>query len=120
MPHSPAVAAAQSVPHKPAQSGDPDVPDSGKTEGVDWRERLEAFVSESVRFLDLLDGVRHTADLGAEVAPGLHERELRHLMTHEWARTADDVLWRRSKLGLHLDAAGREAVARWLTSVRPQ
>ena len=70
--------------------------------------------------LDLLDGVRHTADLGAEVAPGLHERELRHLMTHEWARTADDVLWRRSKLGLHLDAAGREAVARWLTSVRPQ
>ncbi len=29
----------------------------GKTEGVDWRERLEAFVSESLRFLDLLDGV---------------------------------------------------------------
>ena len=31
--------------------------ENGKTEGVDWRERLEAFVSESVRFLDLLDGV---------------------------------------------------------------
>jgi glycerol-3-phosphate dehydrogenase len=51
--------------------------------------------------------------LGAEVAPGLHEGELRYLHAHEWARSADDVLWRRSKLGLHLSAAEREAVARW-------
>ena len=42
--------------------------------------------------------------LGAEVAPGLHEAELRYLHDHEWARSADDVLWRRSKLGLHLSA----------------
>jgi glycerol-3-phosphate dehydrogenase len=31
----------------------------------------------------------------------------------EWARTGDDALWRRSKLGLHLDAAGRERVKAW-------
>ena len=49
--------------------------------------------------------------LGAEVAPGLFEAELNYLHTHEWARTADDVLWRRTKLGLHLNAAERAAVA---------
>jgi glycerol-3-phosphate dehydrogenase len=40
--------------------------------------------------------------------------EVRYLMQHEWARTADDVLWRRSKLGLRLDAAEREALARFM------
>ena len=39
--------------------------------------------------------------LGAEVAPGLHAAELHYLHDHEWARNADDVLWRRTKLGLH-------------------
>jgi glycerol-3-phosphate dehydrogenase len=53
------------------------------------------------------------AGLGAEVVPGLHEGELRYLHDHEWARSADDVLWRRSKLGLHLSEAERAAVARW-------
>ncbi|MFZ5538191.1 MAG: glycerol-3-phosphate dehydrogenase [Pseudomonadota bacterium] len=52
-------------------------------------------------------------DLGREVAPGLHEAELRYLRDHEWARSADDVLWRRTKLGLHLDAGQRAAVQAW-------
>ena len=55
-------------------------------------------------------------DLGPEVAPGLHEAELHYLHDHEWARTADDVLWRRSKLGLHLSTGDRAAVAAWCTS----
>ncbi|MEB2510121.1 glycerol-3-phosphate dehydrogenase [Burkholderia multivorans] len=50
------------------------------------------------------------ADLGAEIVPGLFEAELRYLRDAEWATCAQDVLWRRSKLGLHvapgtLDAA---------------
>lgn len=53
------------------------------------------------------------ADPGREVAPGLFEAELRHLVEHEWAHGAEDVLWRRSKLGLHLTPAQREAVAAW-------
>ncbi len=52
-------------------------------------------------------------ELGAEVAPGLHEGELRHLHDAEWARSADDVLWRRSKLGLHYAPEARERVAAW-------
>ena len=58
--------------------------------------------------------------LGAEIAPHVHEAELRHLVDREWARTADDVLWRRSKLGLHLGAGGREAVAAWMAEVDTQ
>ncbi|MEN9417586.1 MAG: hypothetical protein RI988_1206, partial [Pseudomonadota bacterium] len=54
------------------------------------------------------------AGLGAEIAPGLHEAELDFLVRHEWARSAEDVLWRRSKLGLHFSAAEREAVGRWM------
>ena len=51
--------------------------------------------------------------VGAEIAPGLFECELRYLHDHEWARSADDVLWRRSKLGLHYTADERAAVAAW-------
>jgi glycerol-3-phosphate dehydrogenase len=54
--------------------------------------------------------------LGAEVAPGLFEAELAYLHQHEWARCADDVLWRRTKLGLHLSEAQRAAVATWCTT----
>jgi glycerol-3-phosphate dehydrogenase len=53
--------------------------------------------------------------LGPEVAPGVHEGELRHLCEDEWACNAEDVLWRRSKLGLHLDAAAQARVSDWLT-----
>jgi len=50
------------------------------------------------------------------VAPGVFAGELEHLRRDEWARTGDDVLWRRTKLGLHLDARARAAVAAWMSS----
>jgi glycerol-3-phosphate dehydrogenase len=56
------------------------------------------------------------ADLGAEVAPGLFEAELTYLHAHEWASSAQDVLWRRTKLGLHYTEAQRQAVADWWAS----
>jgi len=49
----------------------------------------------------------------AQVARGLHEAELHYLQEHEWARSAEDVLWRRTKLGLHYGPAERAAVAAW-------
>ncbi|WP_418121557.1 glycerol-3-phosphate dehydrogenase [Variovorax sp. 160MFSha2.1] len=66
------------------------------------------------RIADLLGDAKAMADLGCEVAPGLHERELRFLQDNEWAVSAEDVLWRRSKLGLHYTPEQREQVARWL------
>ena len=59
-------------------------------------------------------------DLGEEVAPGLYEAELRYLQQVEWACCADDVLWRRSKLGLHLTPAQRAAVAAWFDRQQPK
>jgi len=64
----------------------------------------------------LLDGAAALADLGAELTPGLHAAELRWLQREEWASDADDVLWRRSKLGLRCDAAARERLVRALGS----
>ena len=42
------------------------------------------------------------ADLGRDFGDGLYEREVDYLVDQEWAMTAEDVLWRRSKLGLHV------------------
>ncbi|CAG4900711.1 glycerol-3-phosphate dehydrogenase [Paraburkholderia gardini] len=56
---------------------------------------------------------RALADLGHAFAPGLYEAELRYLRDTEWARCAHDVLWRRTKLGLHLIGSGKlDVVAR--------
>jgi glycerol-3-phosphate dehydrogenase len=63
-----------------------------------------------------VDPLLAAGDLGRTVAPGLHEAELRYLCAHEWARCADDVLWRRTKLGLHFGADERAAVERWFGS----
>ena len=53
------------------------------------------------------------ADLGHHFGGDLYEAELRYLVDAEFARSAQDVLWRRSKLGLHLHATAKEAVERW-------
>jgi glycerol-3-phosphate dehydrogenase len=52
--------------------------------------------------------------LGHDYGAGLHEAELRYLVETEYARTADDVLWRRTKLGLELSEVERAAVGRAL------
>ncbi len=62
----------------------------------------------------ILGGATTSADLGPHFGAGLYAREIEHLRATEWAVTADDVLWRRTKLGLHLDAPRRDAVAAFL------
>ena len=54
---------------------------------------------------------RTLAGLGQDLGAGLSEAELDHLVQEEWARTPDDVLWRRSKLGLQLPPAERGPLA---------
>ncbi|WP_354375685.1 glycerol-3-phosphate dehydrogenase [Variovorax paradoxus] len=66
------------------------------------------------RVAELLGNAQSMADMGDAVAPGLHERELQFLQESEWAMSADDVLWRRSKLGLRYTAEERAQVADWL------
>ena len=52
----------------------------------------------------LLEGARSEADLGPRFGADLHAREVDYLMRHEWAASAEDILWRRTKLGLRLTA----------------
>jgi glycerol-3-phosphate dehydrogenase len=49
-------------------------------------------------------------DLGQHYGAGLTERELRYFVDHEWAQTAEDVLWRRTKAGLEMTEAQRQRV----------
>ena len=60
--------------------------------------------------IGLLNEARGLADLGEDFGGGLCERELEWMLAHEWARSADDVLWRRSKCGLHMTPEQRERV----------
>ena len=64
----------------------------------------------------LLDGVRALGDLGRHFGAALYEREARFLIADEWAEEADDILERRTKHGLHLTDAERDAFAAWVQS----
>ena len=50
----------------------------------------------------------------------LSAAEVRYLMKYEWARTADDVLWRRSKLGLTLSKVEKDALAQFMVQFTVQ
>lgn len=58
------------------------------------------------------------APTGGEFAPGLGKTEVEWLLREEWARTADDILWRRSKLGLVATPAQQAALEKYLVSRR--
>ncbi len=66
------------------------------------------------RVAALLDGATGVADLGRDFGVGLSEREVDYLVANEWAETADDILWRRTKLGLKMTPAERDALSAYL------
>src|SRR5664279_4346882 len=59
-------------------------------------------------------------DLGPRLDGDLTGAELRYMVEHEWAQTADDVLWRRSKLGLTATAEQRTEISRFIASLGDQ
>ena len=60
----------------------------------------------------LLGDARTVTDLGEDFGAGLSAREVDYLIEHECARSAEDILWRRTKLGLH--GADREKLENYL------
>lgn len=60
------------------------------------------------RTLDVIGDAKDLAGMGRHFGEGLTEREVLWMKANEWARTADDILWRRSKLGLHMLATQGE------------
>jgi len=67
----------------------------------------------------LLGAARSLRDLGRHFGAGLYEAEIRYLVGTEFARTADDILWRRTKLGLEMSAKEQRALADWLARNLP-
>lgn len=68
----------------------------------------------------MLDGVNSAAEMGQDLGGGLTTLELNWLIEHEWAQTAEDVLWRRTKLGLSVPSGTAERVGAYLDSRRTQ
>lgn len=64
----------------------------------------------------LLAGIHKLEAMGQHFGAGLYECELRQLIEREWARTADDVLWRRTKFGLRLSPQQAGQLAQWISS----
>jgi len=62
----------------------------------------------------ILGEAKTVDELGRYFGANLYAAEVDYLVHQEWARTADDVVWRRTKCGLHLDVAQRAAVAAYL------
>ncbi len=62
----------------------------------------------------LLDASGTLSDLGESFGDDLTEAEVRYLMRAEWAHTAEDILWRRSKLGLRISRDAQDALSRYM------
>lgn len=85
-----------------------------------WLERRSATRlarAYGTRARDILGDTKSLADLGRHFGADLYEREVRYLMKAEWARRAQDVLWRRGKLGLRLSKAESEALDAFMRQV---
>lgn len=87
-----------------------------------WRFLSEAQAQRLVgaygtRVSAVLGEARTRAELGPAFGPELTAVEVRYLMTTEWARFPDDILWRRSKLGLTIPPADRDALGVFMAKV---
>lgn len=78
------------------------------------RRLLQAYGLRAER---VLADARSIDDLGQRFAGDLTEAEVRYLIKNEWAQSADDVLWRRSKLGLKTTADQTAALDRLIASL---
>jgi len=62
----------------------------------------------------LLGQAQGLDDLGEHFGAGLYRAEVDYLIRNEWARSADDILWRRTKLGLRTSPEQRERLDRYV------
>lgn len=71
------------------------------------------------RVHNALGGAQNEAGLGEHFGAGLYANEVEYLISEEWARSAADILWRRSKLGLYLNTAQQERLAEFVEERLP-
>jgi len=86
-----------------------------------WRFLSEAEAQRLVgaygtRVAAVLGEAKERSDLGPAFGPELSGAEVRYLMAKEWARFPDDILWRRTKLGMTMPPADREALGAFMAN----
>jgi glycerol-3-phosphate dehydrogenase len=82
--------------------------------GEEQARRLVAAYGSNTKIV--LGDARERSDLGPAFGPELTGAEVRYLMQNEWARFPDDILWRRTKLGLTMQPSDREALAAFMAA----
>ena len=70
--------------------------------------------SYGTRMSGILEGANKAADMGEHFGDHVYEAEILYLIRYEFAHTAEDILWRRSKLGLHISQATANAIEKKL------
>jgi glycerol-3-phosphate dehydrogenase len=84
-----------------------------------WLDRVQAsrmLKAYGTRIFAILEGASCAEDLGQHYGAGLYDAEVRYLCDVEFAKTSEDILWRRSKLGLKMSADELESIERLLSS----
>lgn len=101
-----------------------DIGEGGFTAALDRLRRAASWLPEALawrlmrnygsRAYEIIGDATSLAELGLLPGCDLGTREIDYLITHEWARTAEDILWRRSKLGLHMDDTAKAGVETYM------
>jgi glycerol-3-phosphate dehydrogenase len=78
--------------------------------------RLRYARAYGTRIERVIGTARKVSDLGEAVLPGLYVAEIDHLRREEWAQSADDILWRRTKLGLRAPRGAERKLDAWLAA----
>jgi len=121
--HRPSWTARAPLPGADMPGADPHAYETALRQRYHWlpaslaQRYVGAYGTLSERFLA---GAQSLADLGQDFGCGLYEREARWLVEHEWAHSAEDILWRRTRLGLHANPEMVQQLTQWLETHRPE
>ena len=84
---------------------------------LELREARRLVRAYGTRAHKLLGNAKSAEDLGRRFGPSLTAAEVAYLMDQEWARSADDIIWRRSKLGLHMTPGEQSALQDYISQL---
>ena len=81
---------------------------------LDTHQAVRLLRAYGTQIYNVLGNATSESDLGRDFGNGLFEKEVRYLMTEEWAQCADDIVWRRSKLGIGMTSNQLSDLDNWM------
>jgi glycerol-3-phosphate dehydrogenase len=101
----------------PAEGFEALVSDLGRAyAGIDGKLVRRLARAYGTKAREVLGSAKSAGELGEDFGAGLHAREVDYLIANEWAVTAEDVLWRRSKLGLRVNDGDKARLAAYMAA----